>query len=98
MKKMILALSLLSFNAFADTAQCVSVLNSMTDLTNTYISAFKGCKELESTGETGGRSYEGYRRIARKAEVVHASAAEQCYQVCDDTFFCEGELSGACEK
>ena len=95
---MILVLSLMSFNAFADTVQCTSILNSMTDLTNSYITVLKSCRELENQGETSSRFYEGYRRIARSVETTHSKATAECYNVCDDTSFCEGELSGACLK
>ena len=99
MKALIVALALMSTTTFATTEECTSTLNSMTALTYTYIDVLKGCKALEAKGETGTRSYEGYRRIARGAEATHQKAVDLCYRVCDDTFFCEGEgLSGACLK
>lgn len=97
MKKLILGLILISSCAYADTQECTRVLNVMTDLTNNYIDVLKSCRQLEQSGDTGSRHYEGYRRIARDAERLHSQAAAQCRLVCDDTFFCDGELSGACQ-
>jgi hypothetical protein len=96
MKKCILVLLLISPAAFADTAQCTQALNSMTQLINVYVGAITNCKNMEKNGETDSRYYEGYRRISRNTEQTYAKAQSTCYEVCDDTFFCEGSLSGAC--
>ncbi len=99
MKMLLLALTLFSLNSFATTEQCTETLTNMTKLTYTYIDLIKSCKDLETQGQTAGRSYEGYRRIARGVEATQQGARDLCYRVCDDTFFCEGgELTGACSK
>jgi hypothetical protein len=88
----------LSQAALADTRQCTEVLNVLTQNIENYTQVFSGCLKLEKEGETNSRSYEGYRRIARKTEENYAKAQSLCYEVCADTFFCEGEVSGACAK
>lgn len=98
MKHLFLVLTLSSCPAFADIGKCTSTLNAMTQLTLSYTQVLKSCSDLELKGETNGRFYEGYRRIARDLERVHNQAALHCAQTCEDKFFCEGELSGACEK
>jgi hypothetical protein len=99
MKALILALSLMSFNSFASTKECTQVLESMTKLTRMYIDLIKDCRALEIQGNTGGRTYEGYRRVSRGVESSIQNARDLCYRFCDDTFFCEGgELEGACTK
>jgi hypothetical protein len=97
MKKLILVLSLVSSSAFATPQECTSVLNNMTSLIYTYRDAIVACKEMKSKGEESSHSYEGYRRIARSTEETYARGQALCNQVCDDTFFCEGNLAGACE-
>lgn len=90
---------MLSINiASADTEQCTKILNVMTDLTYNYADALKACRQIEKNGENSSRQYEGYRRVARDTEKTYAKAQNVCYQVCDDTFFCEEGLSGACLK
>lgn len=99
MKTLTIILSLISLNAFASNKECTDTLNLMTKLTYDYIEVMKGCKTLETTNDSSGRAYEGYRRIARKTEEIHQQVQDLCHRVCDDTFFCEGgKLSGACSK
>jgi hypothetical protein len=97
MKKLILVLSLVSSSAFATPQECTSVLNNMTSLLYTYRDTLVACRDLKAKGEENGRSYEGYRRIARSTEETYARGQALCNQVCDDTFFCEGGMSGACQ-
>jgi len=103
MRKLAVILFLFSFtNAKADverTKQCTSVLNNMTELIYNYVDTIKACRELEAEGKMNTRAYEGYKRIARKTEATYSRGKALCFQVCDDTFFCEGDgLSGACLK
>jgi hypothetical protein len=97
MKKLILVLCLVSSSAFASTEECTSVLNNMTSLIYTYRDSLVACKDLKAKGEESSRAYEGYRRIARSTEETFARGKELCNQVCDDTFFCEGDMAGACQ-
>lgn len=102
MRFVFIVLLFYSFSAHADAErirQCSSVLKVMTDLIITYKDTLTSCRSLEDSGQVNSRAYEGYKRIARNTESVYERATNLCFEVCDDTFFCEGAgVSGACQR
>ena len=97
--KLLLFLGLLSFSTFVraeNVQQCTSTLQSMADLTRSYTELLNSCRELEQQGQRDSRSYEGYTRITRNTESLYSKYQSICNVACKDTYFCDGNLSGAC--
>ena len=78
--------------------QCKGSLDVMLRTATLYNDTLIQCAAMEAAGEQGSRYYEAKRRISREAEDIYRTSQKICYLSCEDTFFCEMNLSGACNK